>query len=98
MENQIVNIDTKIRDYIEGLDYELASRKELVAYMLENNMNVNTDSFKKYSAEMAEYSAKFKLAKKELEKQYVLPIIGDKKVSWKLDYASCELTITYIED
>lgn len=98
MEKKVIKVDEKIRDYIESIDYELGARKELVAFMLENNMKVNTDAFKKYQHELTEYSIKFKLAKNELEKQYVFPAIGDAKVNWRLDYSTSELTITFLED
>ena len=57
----------------------------------------STDSFKKYQKEMAEFSMMFNEAKREIEKTYVLPIIGDKKVTWTLEYDTCELTITEVQ-
>jgi hypothetical protein len=88
-----IKVDESVRDYVESLDYEYSSRKDAITFMLSNNMNINTDAFRAYQKEMAEFSAMFNTAKREIEKQYVLPIIGDKKVTWTLDYSTCILTI-----
>lgn len=98
MENntQVIKVEEKVRDYVESLDYEYSTRRDLVSFMLANNMSTDTDAFRKYQDEMAEFNAKFKMAKNEIEKTYVLPVIGDKKVRWSLSYDTAELTITYL--
>ena len=90
-------VEESVRDYVESLDYEYSTRRDAVTFMLANNMDISTDSFKKYQKEMAEFSAMFNEAKREIEKRYVLPIIGDKKVTWTLEYSTCELTITEVQ-
>ena len=94
---KVIKIEEAVRDYVEGLDYEYSVRRDLVSFMLSNNMSTDTDAFKKYQTEMAEYNAKFKIAKNEIEKQYILPIIGDKKVRWVLNYDTAEVTITVVD-
>lgn len=96
-EIKVIKVEPSVRDYVEGLDYEYSTRRDLVAFMISNNMDTTTDSFEKYQKEMGEYSVKFKLAKQEIEDQYVKPIIGDKKVRWVLNYRDCELTITFLD-
>ena len=93
---KVVNIAESIVNYIERLDYELNSRKNIVAFMLSSNMDITTESFKRYEDEMVEYQIKFDQAKQELEEKYVLPIIGDNKVNWSLNYRNQELTIDYL--
>jgi hypothetical protein len=38
-------IDPAITNSIEAIDYEIASRKTLIAFMLSSNMEINTESF-----------------------------------------------------
>lgn len=96
-ETKIIKVEPAVRDYVEGLDYEYSTRRDLVAFMISNNMDTTTDSFVKYQKEMGEYNTKFKMAKQEIEDQYVKPVIGDSKVRWVLNYRDCELTITYLD-
>lgn len=90
-------IEDSIRDLIESLDYEYSTRKDAIAFMVSNNMNINTDSFKQYQQEMIEFNVKFIEAKKQLEEKYVLPVIDDYKVNWTLDYRTSKLIITFLE-
>lgn len=95
---QSIIIDNELKNYIESLDYEYQSRKDLIVFMLANNMNINTESFQKYQNEMTEYFIKFNIAKQELEKKYIKPVIGDHVVNWSLDYATNTLSIEEIAD
>lgn len=95
MNKKIIKIDEKIRDLVESYDYELNARKELIAFMLSNNMEIDTDSFRKYQKEMNEFFVKFVTIKNEISNRYIIPITDGKEVNWKLDYASCEITIEF---
>lgn len=91
----IIKIEETIRDYVESLDYEFSARRDIIAFMIENNMNINSEAFGQYQKEMMEFKVKFSTAKKELEERYVLPILKDnQKAQWMLDYQTCELIIT----
>ena len=89
-------IEESVRDFIESMDYEYSARRDAITFMLSNNMDINTDAFKQYQKEMIEYNIKFVEAKKQLEEKYVLPIIGEHKVKWSLDYETAKLTVTFI--
>ena len=97
MITKTVVIDESIRDLIESYDYEYNSRKELISFMIANNMDITTESFKAYQKEMTHFLVKFNTAKEEISKKYVYPIIGDKEATWNLSYPTCELTINYQE-
>ena len=85
-------LDAEIVANVERYAYELEARKTVITEMLAMNMDISTDAFAKYQAELVRYKAMFEEAKKEIEKQYVADVPGS--VKWELDYASCELTIT----
>ena len=89
-------IEEALVNYIEGLDYEYQSRRELIVFMLTSNMNIETIAFQKYQKEMTDYYIKFNIAKEELEKKYIRPIINNKNVSWQLDYTTNTIKIEEI--
>ena len=84
--NTIVKVEESVRDYVESLDYEFSSRRDAVAFMISNNMDITTEAFKSYQREMTEYNAQFTQAKGELEKKYVLPVTNGKACRWSLNY------------
>lgn len=91
-----IKIDETLKNLAEAYDYEYSTRRDTITFMLTNNMDITTDSFKAYQKEMNEFYVKFNKVKDEIQNQYVLPIIGDKKVSWTLNYETGLLTITEI--
>ena len=64
MPTEIVKVDEKIRNEVEGLDYEYQSRKDLISYMISNDMKIDTDAFKVYQNELKEFHSAFQ--KKEV--------------------------------
>lgn len=93
MENvKVVKVPNEVSDFIESLDYECKSRQDVIAFMISNNMDIKSDSFKQYQKELSEYTCKFNCAKNQFEKDYVKPDeTGAKK--WTLDYNTKEVTI-----
>lgn len=87
-----VEISDELRDYIEALAYDVESRKNIIIFALEKDL-IHTDSFKQYQKEYQDAFVSFELAKQELEKTYVKPIIGDRQVIWDLDYSTKIITI-----
>lgn len=79
-------INEKMRDYLEALHYEVESRKELIAFALERDIK-HTPSFDEYQKEYREVCAEYELAKKELEKEY---LVGkcEGYTGWRLDFES----------
>lgn len=97
MEKKISKIDESIRDLVEAYDYEYNSRKELIAFMISNNMDINTDAFNKYQKEMQEFLVLFNTAKEEISKRYVNDLLNGRNAKWTLDYSSCELTVEFTD-
>ena len=77
------------------LQYENDSRKDVIAFMLASNMNMETDSFKKYSNELVKLKVQYEEAKSCLEKQYIIPKIGSTPCSWTLNFSTCEISLIY---
>lgn len=85
-------------NYIERLAREVEGAKSIIAFMLANDMQTNTDSFKQYKAEYDDANAAYDIAKTELQNKYIPQELMDrdgKNISWNLDYATSKLTVTY---
>lgn len=85
-------LDAEVVANVERISYELEARKNIITEMLAMNMDISTDAFARYQAELVRYKVMFEEAKREIEKQYVADVPGG--VKWSLDYATRVLTIT----
>lgn len=75
-----------ICNYIESLQYDLEARKTIIAFMLQNDFNVNSKSFKAYQEGFRQALIKYDVAKNELQKRYGI------KGKWTLNFAERELS------
>ena len=83
---------------IERLSREVESGKSIIAFMLENDKPINTDSFREYKKEYEEAFAEFDKAKTEFQNLTIPQTILDKdaaNTTWNLDFATQQVTITY---
>lgn len=79
------------------LGSEVDSRKNLIAFMISNDMNTTSTQFNRYQTEYNNYFSQYEEKKRAIENEFVKPIIGSAVVNWNLDFFSHELTITYKE-
>lgn len=84
-------LDAEVVANVERISYELEARKNIITEMLAMNMDISTDAFARYQAELVRYKVMFEEAKREIEKQYVADIPG--RQSWTLDYDTRTLTV-----
>ena len=93
-----MRISNEVANYIESLDYEISARKELISFMIKNNIDVDGDAFKKYHEELVEYIKEFNLAKKELEESIKHNFKTDETYpngfNWTLDYRTALVTVS----
>lgn len=87
-----IKVEKKMVEYLEMLSFETESRKSLLGYLIERGISLDSQEFQDYHKEYREWFVKYELAKRELEKQYVLPASEGKSIPWSLDFASGELT------
>lgn len=73
--NKTINIavNQNLLSYIEGKLYEKNSRRDLLAYALSMNMDLNTDSFKQYQKELEDCSREYDIAVKNMLEDYLKP-------------------------
>ena len=95
-----VNIEQEMINYIQRLQFEVKTREEVIAKLIESHKNDADDSlfvskpFLKYSEELSRINAEFEVAKIEVEKLYVPEILyGKHQYNWAIDFQTNEMTI-----
>ena len=89
-----VEIPEEIVSTVQKYDIERCARRDIILYILENNINIPEERLEKYQKEYDEKYFSFEVAKSEIEKNYVKPLVKDASCSWNLDYESHIITIT----
>ena len=99
-ENKVLTIEIpeEATVIVQKYDVERSSRRDIILYIMQNNINIPEDRFERYQKEYDEKYFAFETAKGEIEKQYVIPATGGKKCNWSLDYSSNIITVTLVEE
>lgn len=85
--DKIIRISDDLRDYIEGLQYELNGLKDILAFLGRDEL-VKQEHVDYYYNKYIELNAEYSLAKNSLEETYKI------KGHWFLDFANAELHIS----
>lgn len=93
-----IKADAAVANKIERLARETEASKSIIAFMLENDKPINTESFRDYQKEYEEKYAEYDKARTEFQTLVVPKKVLDvdaANTSWNLDFATQEVTITY---
>lgn len=90
-----VTIPEDVRDHIQSLQYEVESRKDLLAHMINTGTDIDSEPFKKYEKEYQEFFVQYNVAKEAMQKNLLEPAVQTKLISWNLDFESCEVTCVH---
>ena len=94
-----INIPFEIKNLIQKFDIDASTREDIIKYILSNNISIPKEQLNFYQQEYNKYLYEFNIAKQELEKQYVLPVIKKTdKYTWRLNYTTSILTIEVQND
>lgn len=89
-----INIPIEIKNLIQKFDIEANSRKEIIEYVLLNNINITNEHFQQYQQDYEKRLYEFNIAKQELVNKYILPKLKENtKYNWNLDYTTSILTV-----
>ena len=91
---KIITIPEEIRDKAQKANVERDSRRDILLYIMENNLNIPEERINRYQQEYDEKYLEFEQAKSVIEKEYVMPITEGKALNWSLDYSTCIVSIT----
>lgn len=83
-------------ELLESLTLETESRRDVISFMLSNDMmTTSSESFKKYHDEYQKFYKQYDIAKQEFQKMYVDVIPN--AVHWSLNFNDSLLTVTVDE-
>lgn len=88
-------VSQELSELIERYQYEVFSRRNIIAHMLERGMDISSESFKKYEKDYQDYFVLYESVKQELEEQIPEVQDGLKKKSWNLDFQTSTVTVDY---
>ena len=94
MATKIIPVHEEIVLEIEKLQYEVNARKEVIAYLINKNIDMDNTTFIKYNDEYLEYYIKYNMAKNKVEKDFVYTAV-ENPINWNLDFGTKKITITY---
>lgn len=87
-------IPQEVTNDIQRADLEYSSRRNILIYIMQNNIDIPKDRFDQYQKEYDEKFFLFEQLKQKIEKNYVIPNIKGKIMEkWYLDYPSSILYI-----
>lgn len=87
----------KMVELLESLSLETDSRRDVISFMLSNDMMLtNSTSFKKYHDDYQKFYKQYDEAKREFQKMYVDNIPN--AIHWNLDFSDSLLTVTVNEE
>lgn len=90
-----IPITEDLSNYLESLDYTADALRTLLIDAAERGLQA-TPAFAEWEQRYIDAVSQFRLAKAQLEKQFVIPVVGDKTVNWSLDYGTHVVTISEV--
>lgn len=87
-------VPEEIRNKAQKANVERDARRDILIYIMQNNVNISEERIANYQKEYDEKYFEFEQVKSTIEKEYVMPATGGKASNWSLDYSSCVVTIT----
>ena len=88
-----IQIEAELSNYIESLHYDRNSIQEMLLMAAKQGLK-DTDA---YNAWMKDYLGKSKedeIAKATLEREFMIPAVGNAAVDWVLDFSTATVTVT----
>lgn len=88
-----ITIPEELRNRIQRANVERDSRRDILLYIMQNNLNIPEERIKQYQKEYDEKYFEFEQAKVTIEKEYVQPATNNQALNWSLNYDDCIVTI-----
>lgn len=95
-----INVNQETINYLQRLNYEVYTREEIIAKLLETHKDDADDSlfvskpFLKYSEELSRVKAEYEMAKLEAEKLFIpKELYGQHQYNWNIDFVTNVMTV-----
>ena len=89
-----ISIPEEIRDRVQKANVERDARRDILLYIMQNDINISEERIARYQKEYDEKYFEFEQAKSIIEKDFVKPTTDGKALNWSLDYSNCVVSIT----
>lgn len=94
-----VTIPEELRNKVQRANIERDSRRDILLYIMQNNLNISEERIANYQKEYDEKYYEFEQMKSIIEKEYIQPIINNNQTSnWTLNYNNCIITIEVFDE
>lgn len=93
-----ITIPEELRTRAQRANVERDSRRDILLYIMENNLNIPEERIKQYQKEYDEKYFEFEKIKGIIEKEYVQPATDNQALNWSLNYDNCIVTIEVINE
>lgn len=89
-----ITVPEEIRDRAQKANVERDARRDILLYIMQNDINIPEERIARYQKEYDEKYFEFEQVKTIIEKEYVMPATDGKALNWSLDYHTCIVSIT----
>lgn len=87
-----IQIEAELSNYIESLHYDKNAVRELLLMAAKQGLK-DTDAYNAWMQEYLGKSKEYEIAKVTLEREVIIPKIGDAVVDWTLDFSTATVTV-----
>ena len=89
----IIQIEAELSKYIESLHYDRNSIQELLLMAAKQGLK-DTDAYNAWMKDYLGKSKEYEIAKVTLEREFIIPAVGNAAVDWVLDFSTATVTVT----
>ena len=88
-----IQIEAELSNYIESLHYDRNSIQELLLMAAKQGLK-DTDAYNAWMKDYLGKSKEYEIAKATLEREFIIPAVGNAAVDWVLDFSTATVTVT----
>lgn len=88
-----IQIEAELSNYIESLHYDRNSIQELLLMASKQGLK-DTDAYNAWMKDYLGKSKEYEIAKAALEREFIIPAVGNAAVDWVLDFSTATVTVT----
>lgn len=88
-----IQIEAELSNYIESLHYDRNSIQELLLMAAKQGLK-DTDAYNAWMKDYLGKSKEYEIVKATLEREFIIPAVGNAAVDWVLDFSTATVTVT----
>lgn len=88
-----IQIEAELSNYIESLHYDRNSIQELLLMAAKQGLK-GTDAYNAWMKDYLGKSKEYEITKATLEREFIIPAVGNAAVDWVLDFSTATVTVT----